>query len=124
MNKLSIFVIIILLFSPAALVQGAEEADLPAGMEIVESGTVKVVVPEGARIIEKDGYLKVEDTQEYVARKFQEMKRRLEKIESEEEQMKQQLEELQGVLDDIQKLDWLPEQQLPDQSITPEEAEQ
>jgi len=78
------------------LIEAKEEQKAPAGMEIIEIGEVKYIVPIGTEVRKAGGVVILEGQNEYMARKFIDIEQRLEKIEGE-------LEEIRIVIDEIKK---------------------
>ena len=116
MKKFNLFLLVsIFVFSGVfCFAEENEEQEIPEGMEVVQDGRLKVIVPKGVKKRIEDNITYVEPTDAYFARKFMEMEAHLaeleakeEKLEAKVEQLKQESGQLKEALDEIK--DKLPE---------------
>lgn len=94
--------IILICLPLIAFAEEYEKEQVPDGMELIQAGTVRILVPKGARVKREGSLIIVEDLGEYVGRKFLEMEERFAKFEEKEEELRKEIEELKKVLDEIQ----------------------
>ena len=67
---------------------------LKPGMETVEIGDAKILVPQGAKVYKEGDVIQVEDLSEYSARKFQELEARCNKLQAQYEEINKKTEQL------------------------------
>jgi hypothetical protein len=60
---------------------GDEKTKVPVGMEEINIGRVKMIVPKGMKTRKHGSHVTLEDPNEYLARRLQEMNDRIKKIE-------------------------------------------
>lgn len=90
MRNIGFFLVLIfVLFTLTAVAE--ENKDVPAGMEIVEVGDIKHLVPIGTEIRKEGGVIVLEGHNEYMSRKFSDIEKRLERIENQIEQLQQSI---------------------------------
>lgn len=94
--------IILICLPLIAFAEEYEKEQVPDGMELIQAGTVRILVPKGARVKREGSLIIVEDLGEYVGRKFLEMEERFAKFEEKEEERRKEIEELKKALDEIQ----------------------
>ena len=79
-----------------AQAQGSKENPelvVPPGMEVIEIGTVKYLVPIGTEVREGNGIVTLEGLDEYSGRRFVELEERLSAIEEKLEEVIKKIEE-------------------------------
>jgi len=112
----NIFFIICLLscmvFTLLASAQDYDENQIPPGMELIEVGTTRLVVPEDAEVREEAGVIVVESIDKYVARNIAAIKTQVLTIETHQQELDEQIEQLKKIVDEMQKDEtFLKEQQ-------------
>lgn len=80
--------------SPAAENKKLESPQFKPGMETVEIGDAKILVPRGAKVYKDGDLIKVEDLSEYSARNFEEIQKRFNTLQEKYEEMKKEIEQL------------------------------
>ena len=80
-----------------------KEEKVAEGMEIMEIGQTRLLVPEGIKYHRQGDLVVLENSAEYVARRLSEMEERLAKIEAKEKELSGKLEQLNKTLTEIQK---------------------
>lgn len=79
-----------------------DDPDISSGAEKVYIGpSTTRMVPKGAFIKTKDGVLKTENAGAYAGRKFEEMEKRLKKIEQSQQEIKDKIAELSKIVDGL-----------------------
>jgi len=73
--------------------------ELGPGMEIIKVGEINIVAPKGTRVHKVGSHVIFEDIGEYLGRKFDELDKRLEKIELQQGQLKDELGQLKKELE-------------------------
>jgi len=73
-----------------------EVIQIPPGMEVVKQGDVNVVVPKGSQLRKINDLFLIESAEEYAARKFEVVERRLAQLEKDQAEMKKELERRQA----------------------------
>lgn len=95
MRKICFLLVSACLFCVVCLIAEAQQKEeLPPGMEIIEIGDVKHLVPIGTKVRKESGVVILEGHNEYMARRFIGVEQRLEKIESELEEIRKTIEEI------------------------------
>ena len=107
MKRIKFFILIFaFVISPFIFifVQANDTKDVPPGMEIIKigGGSSRILAPKGLKVREEFGVIIMEDTKEYLARRFLEMEERLAKIAVKEKNLKKGAGELKRGLDKIQ----------------------
>lgn len=74
------------------------DEQIPEGMEAIQVGRAKVIVPKDSRVKKEGGLIILEDTQKYVARKMADIEQRLEKIEENQKQLTEAFKNLEKTL--------------------------
>ena len=107
MRKIHLFLILIFVFSAVFIIiaKAEEKEEVPPGMEIIEIGNVRHIVPKGTKIRKDGGVITLEGHNEYMARRFSDIEERLAEVEAKEERLREEVEQLKKVLDEIQKAD-------------------
>lgn len=77
--------------------------EIPPGMELVNLGGIRMVVPLGAKMVKKGSLLVMESNDEFAARNFQEIRARLEKTEAGQNDLKKTLEALKREIAGLKK---------------------
>jgi len=93
MKKMVFFYVltaVVLSFTVSAFAQ-EEPQEIPAGMEIVYIGNTKKIVPAGTKVHRKKGFMVLESTSEYLARKVKEIQEQFEEIKKEQQEIKDDL---------------------------------
>jgi len=89
MRKIYIFLVIISSILAIAIAKDNDVLEFTPGMESVEIGPgASILVPEGTEKNEYKGVITIDDSNEYVVRRFIEVEKRLEKLEGEVEGLK------------------------------------
>jgi hypothetical protein len=112
MKKMKLLLFIIFPVFLAVFVMAQEdkkEENVPLGMEIMEIGQAKLLVPKDIKFHKEGDLVVLENSAEYVARRLSEMEERLEKIEAKEKELSEKLEQLNKILNEIQKNNLTPE---------------
>jgi hypothetical protein len=107
----AVWVILVLmaLIAPIfAWAQEKAEKEVPPGMELLEMGAAKVVVPVGTKVRRIGSLIILEDDGEYMSRRFLEMEERIQELEAKEKELKQEIEALKQTLDKIQTRESIP----------------
>lgn len=88
---------------PSQVVAEENDGDLPPGMKIEKVGDLQIVVPKDAEVSRtgKGGLIKVEKSEEYLARKLLGMEERFDKLEAAHEALKKDVELLKEALDKL-----------------------
>lgn len=76
---------------------------LGPGMEFITVGGVNIVAPQGTKVEDKGSWIKIEDVGEYLGRRFQEIRERLQAIEAAQGEIKQDIEKLKQEVGVINK---------------------
>ncbi|MCK5504261.1 MAG: hypothetical protein KAJ10_03820 [Thermodesulfovibrionia bacterium] len=72
-----------------------EKKELPPGMEVIKMGQAQILVPKGTKVNQEPGFITLESTEQYVARKFLDVEGRIKVLEDKEEVLKKKTEELE-----------------------------
>lgn len=72
------------------------DIQIPPGMEIIKSGDINLVVPKGSQMHKVNDLTLMESPEEYAARKFEVVERRLDEIEKTQKEIKEELKRMQG----------------------------
>ena len=91
------------------MAQEDEQISIPPGMEIIQSGTVKLIIPQGSKVNRDGSLIIVEDIGAYVGRRFLDVENSLTELRTNEQrlekiigQLRKDLEEINVVLDKMQ----------------------
>ena len=68
--------------------------EIPPGMKLVNLGGIRMIVPQGAKMVKKGSLLVMESNDEFAARNFQEIRARLEKTEAGQDDLSKTVEDL------------------------------
>ena len=82
----------------------ADEDEIPEGMEQRQIGNHTVILPEGTKVTEKGNLLTTESLSAYSARKFYEMKNRLDELEQQNSYLKNEIESLRKTIEEMMKM--------------------
>ena len=96
-------VILVLLLSISTNAQEADKEEIPPGMERLEMGAARVVVPIGTRVRKVGSLIILEDDSEYMSRRFLEMEQRLAELEEKEAELKKEVEKLKSAYEALQE---------------------
>jgi hypothetical protein len=96
------FCCVFLLLIPA-YAQEADKEEIPPGMERLEMGAARVVVPIGTRVRKVGSLIILEDDSEYMSRRFLEMEQRLAELEEKEAELKKEVETLKATCGTLQE---------------------
>ena len=70
----------------AAVLLGAEDSEkkkeIPVGMEEIKFGKINMVVPKGMKTKKRGNHITLEDVNEYLARRLEEMENAIKKVET------------------------------------------
>ncbi len=81
-----------------------QQGRLDEGLESVDIGQgASVLIPKGARINDKDGVLKIEGAKSFSGRKFEEVEKRLDKLEKNQIEFKKKIEDLYVIVAEMRK---------------------
>jgi len=88
-----VFLVMAIVFSSSLWAEEAHNEEVPVGMEIimVKPG-MKQIVPKGTKVSKKGDLIVLEDSNEYSARRFEEMENRFKSLEAELDTFKKGLE--------------------------------
>lgn len=105
MKKIYLFLLIfVFIFStPFLIAQEDKREEVLPGMEIMEVGQTKILVPKDTKMRKKGGLIILENIGEYVARRILDVEERLAEVEAKEEELRREVEQFKKVLDEIQK---------------------
>lgn len=104
MKKIILFLLIFISVSIVFVcAQEEEKEEIPPGMELLEMGAARVVVPIGTRVRRIGALIILEDDSEYMSRRFLEMQERIIELEAKQEELKKEVETLKQALAEIQK---------------------
>jgi len=105
MKGIKIFLLIFIFVFSCALVMPEEDEkeEVPAGMEIIQVGEAKFVVPKGAATKKAGDLIILDSASEYTVRKFLEIEERVAELEAKEEELQKEVKQLKQALDDMQK---------------------
>ena len=104
MKKITFFILIFIFLSIISVcAQEDKKEEIPPGMELLEMGAAKVVVPVGTKVSKVGSLIILENDSEYMSRRFLEMEERLAELEAKEEELKKDVERLKQALDEMQK---------------------
>ncbi|HTY45950.1 MAG TPA: hypothetical protein VMD52_08180 [Patescibacteria group bacterium] len=104
MKKTVFFIVVCLVLcgSLFVLAQNNQEQAAPDGMEYIQvSNGYKILVPKGMKLIPVGSYERVEKLDTYVARRFEEMDKRLKEIETGQAQMQGELAQLKAAVAEL-----------------------
>jgi len=111
MDKTRLFAIfaVILALSTAFWAESQDsdsDVRITPGMEVEKRGDVNVLIPKGGRLIKegKDVWV-IEDADQYAARKFEEVGKRLDKIEKNQEETKKEVKALKEAIGEAKRYD-------------------
>ena len=104
MNKIRLIIATILIFliSLNSFAQEGEKTEIPPGMEVIQDGRIKVIVPEDAKRRKVGNLTVVETAEAYLSRRFLEMEKRFAELQAREERLEKEVEQLKKALDKIQ----------------------
>ncbi|MDD5226905.1 MAG: hypothetical protein PHV97_06985 [Candidatus Omnitrophica bacterium] len=68
--------------------------EIPSGMELINMGGIRMIVPQGMKIEKKGSLMTMEGSDEFSARNFKEMKERLDKIEASQKDLIKTVDDL------------------------------
>jgi hypothetical protein len=114
MNRAILFVLTLISFSIISIYIYAQEADkeeIPPGMERLDLGAARVVVPIGTRVRKIGSLIILENDSEYMSRRFLEIQERIIELEAKEDELKKEVEGLKEALAEIQKEESPPEEE-------------
>jgi peptidoglycan hydrolase CwlO-like protein len=105
MNKFYIAVLICIFMcgTTVSLAQETKKQEVPVGMEIIEIGKAKVVVPKGLKVKKGTASVILESANEYVARRIWEMEQEIEEYKKQIEELRQEVDQLKKSLEDIKE---------------------
>jgi len=85
------------------LAQDYDASQIPLGMELIEVGTTRLVVPKDAEVREEAGVIVVESIDKYVARNIAAIKTKVLAIETHQQELDEKVEQLNKIVDEMQK---------------------
>jgi len=77
--------------------------EVPPGMELVNIGGIRMIIPQGTKVEKKGSLLVMEGVDEFVSRNLREMMARLEKMELNQEDLRKMVDELKQEVSDLHK---------------------
>jgi hypothetical protein len=83
--------------------QETDKQEIPPGMERLEMGAARVVVPIGTKVRKVGSLIILEDDSEYMSRRFLEMEERLAELEAKEAELKKEVEGLKTAWEALEK---------------------
>jgi len=112
MNRVILLVLILISLSIISIyAQEVDKEEIPPGMERLDLGAAKVVVPIGTRVRKVGSLIILENDSEYMSRRFLEIQERLAELEAKEEELKKEVGGLKEALAEIQKKESAPEEE-------------
>ena len=102
---------LITLAIPVFVYAQEKQEEIPPGMESLEMGAAKVVVPKGTKVRKVGSLIILENDSEYMSRRFLELEERIIQLEAKEAELKKEVERLKQVLGERQKKESIPEQE-------------
>lgn len=105
MKKSAFFLLIIACFFALLPAEAADKEKIAVGpgMELLEIGTVRVIVPKGTLYEDKGSKVEVEGIGEYVGRRFLEVEAHFSELEAREEVLRAEIEELKQKVEQLQQ---------------------
>ena len=105
MKKLSLLLLVIVLVFPAlaAMAQDDNNVFVPAGMEVIQVGGTKVVVPKGSHVRKQADVIILEPPVEYVARNIEDMNGRITELERQVAVLSDKIEQLTKAFEELKK---------------------
>ncbi|MBN3038526.1 MAG: hypothetical protein JW869_03815 [Candidatus Omnitrophica bacterium] len=102
MKKTIFCILVVSLFCPLAMAGADDEKiKIGPGMELLQIGTVRVIVPKGTKYEDKGSKVEVEGIGEYVGRRFLEMEERFAALEAKEEALKEEVARLKEEIEQL-----------------------
>ena len=92
--------VFLLSFSPLFAAED-DRGDIPEGMEVIEIGQTRVVVPKGSKIDKRGGLVLLENVDDYVARTISELEERVTDLESRLQGIEEKIEKLTGAIAEL-----------------------
>ena len=84
--------------------EGAHSSpEIPSGMELISVGGIRMIVPKGTKVGKKGSLLIMEGTDEFAARRFEEMNTRLETMEANQKDLGKTVDDLKREISDLRK---------------------
>ena len=77
--------------------------EVPPGMELVNVGGIRMIIPQGAKVEKKGSLLVMEGVDEFVVRNLKEMNARIEKIEANQDDLGKMVGDLKKEMLDLCK---------------------
>ena len=77
--------------------------EIPPGMELINKGGIRMIVPKGMKITKKGSLMTMEGSDEFSARNFDEMNTRFEKLEAGQKDLSKTVEDLKKEVSDLRK---------------------
>ncbi|MFH0986376.1 MAG: hypothetical protein V1882_12750 [Candidatus Omnitrophota bacterium] len=77
--------------------------EVPPGMELINVGGIRMVIPQGTKVEKKGSLLVMESADEFAARNFKEMREHLERTESAQDNLRKTIEDLKLEISDLRK---------------------
>lgn len=77
--------------------------EIPPGMELINIGGIRMIVPQGMKIEKKGSLVVMEGTDEFAARNFTEMGARLDRIEVSQNDLRKVVDDLKREISDLRK---------------------
>ena len=77
--------------------------EVPPGMELVNIGGIRMIIPQGTKVEKKGSLLVMEGVDEFVARNLKEMSARLEKIEASQDDLRKMVGDLEHEMSDLRE---------------------
>lgn len=94
---------IFILAASFAFAENDKKEDVPPGMEVIEVGQTKVVVPKDSQIRKEGGLIILESPNQYVARRLVDFDQRLSLLEKQTLELKNQIGQLEKALEDVKE---------------------
>ncbi|GEM_PF-2612921 len=77
--------------------------EVPPGMELVNIGGIRMIIPQGTKVEKKGSLLVMEGVDEFVARNLKEMMAQLEKMEASQKDVRKMVDDLKQEVSDLRK---------------------
>ncbi|MFC1514412.1 hypothetical protein ACFL5X_00735 [Candidatus Omnitrophota bacterium] len=99
---LTLLLAFLVMLSPV-FTQDNDPYNVPEGMELIEIGQTKVIVPQGTQVEKKGGLVLLEDINSYTARKISDLETRLGSIEARLKGLEEKLDGLERKIEQPQE---------------------
>jgi hypothetical protein len=94
---LAVFIIFFLFHLPLSAAEYNSD-EIPEGMELIEIGQTRVLVPKGSKVDKRGGLVLLENVDDYVARTISDLENRITSLESRLQAMEEKIGKLSEVI--------------------------